>query len=445
MADTPIKARVPHGDGTTGQTPANWVTRLTSFLLVATTLLIGALSVLFLSATLAQSRLSSITIDGVNLNIWKLAYVGQQWVGLRKLRETKLEERARLEAKRGEVVTEVALAEDNWRLKWVVMGPLLDLLSQRVQKTGFEFDSSDTEHATGVIEKVLTQRAELQGKHPDLGPLLDRIEKLSDDFAKAHEQRAKVRQTSTWVLLGIGGLVEDVKSTDERLGEIFVSLKPNMDVSTRSRVENAFYELFSGADLRSLWRSLVMTQPDTLTLWLVLLMGVLGSSLQVTHAFFKTGVAAGMGAYLLRLSVGALAALIIFIVAKGGVPVVADFSRLGGDAAINPYFVSFLAIISGLLSENAIANIQAQGTRFFGQAGAQGQNRWTRRDVTSELQQAKIEMAELAQYFGESEERAAAMVKGEAPMTPAQQQTLALALRSDRRDLYTDIAPPKKS
>ena len=56
----------------------------------------------------------------------------------------------------------------------------------------------------------------------------------------------------------------------------------------------------------------------------------------------------------------------IFIVTKAGVPVIADASKLGGDAPINPYFVSFLAIISGLMSENAIAFIQAKGAKFFG-------------------------------------------------------------------------------
>jgi len=99
---------------------------------------------------------------------------------------------------------------------------------------------------------------------------------------------------------------------------------------------------------------------------------------------------------------------------KGRRPGGGGLFAAGWGCGNQPYFVSFLAIISGLLSENAIANIQAQGTRFFGQAAAQGQSRWTRRDVTSELQQAKIEMAELAQYFGESEEKTAAMVKGEA-------------------------------
>jgi hypothetical protein len=90
---------------------------------------------------------------------------------------------------------------------------------------------------------------------------------------------------------------------------------------------------------------LVTTQPDILTLTLVILIGILGSSLQMTYAFFTQHRVEKVGAYMLRVCVGAITALVIFIVAKAGVTVVADATRLGGDAAINPYFVSFLAII----------------------------------------------------------------------------------------------------
>jgi p-aminobenzoyl-glutamate transporter AbgT len=44
---------------------------------------------------------------------------------------------------------------------------------------------------------------------------------------------------------------------------------------------------------------------------------------------------------------------------KAGVPIVADASKLGGDTPINPYFVSFLAIISGLMSEKGIASLRS--------------------------------------------------------------------------------------
>ena len=93
---------------------------------------------------------------------------------------------------------------------------------------------------------------------------------------------------------------------------------------------------------------------------LVIAMGVLGSSMQVNFATLVKNQTVTISGYVMRLTVGALTALVIFIVAKAGVPVIADTSRFGGDAPINPYLISFLAIISGLMSENAIASVQAK-------------------------------------------------------------------------------------
>ena len=118
-----------------------------------------------------------------------------------------------------------------------------------------------------------------------------------------------------------------------------------------------------------------------------------------------------IGGYFLRLGVGAMTALVIFIVAKAGVPVIADASRLGGDASINPYFVSFIAIISGLLSENAIANIQAQGARIFGGVGG-NVDRWIRQDVSSDLAAQNLTLPGLASHLGHDETSVDKMLKG---------------------------------
>src|SRR5205085_10393071 len=118
-----------------------------------------------------------------------------------------------------------------------------------------------------------------------------------------------------------------------------------------------------------------------LTLLLVILMGVLGSTLQITHAYFMKNQVQTIGGYFQRITVGAMTALVIFIVAKAGVPIIADASRLGGDASINPYFVSFLAIVSGLMSDNAVRSVQNQGARFFGADAAAEPPRWARLDL----------------------------------------------------------------
>ena len=226
---------------------------------------------------------------------------------------------------------------------------------------------------------------------------------------------------------------------------MFSSIKSNLDEANRAKIENALYELHPTAGVISRFMNkLVTTHPDALTLLLVILMGILGSSLQITHAFFKRNRIETVGSYFLRVCVGAITALVIFIVAKAGVPVIADASKLGGDAPINPYFVSFLAIVSGLLSENAILAVQAQGARFFG-AGTADAHRWARHDLTPLLAKEGLSVAKLAQYLGCTPAATQAIVKGEEPADPTRQKTIAISLRQEPRDLFTDIAPTEAS
>jgi hypothetical protein len=217
---------------------------------------------------------------------------------------------------------------------------------------------------------------------------------------------------------------------------------PEIDDATRSRIENALYELHSGRGvLGQFVNLLVTTQPDILTLTLVILMGVLGSSLQMTYAFFKQHRIEKVGAYLLRVCVGAITALVIFIVAKAGVPVIADASRLGGDAAINPYFVSFLAIISGLMSENAIVSVQNQGARFFGAELTSEPKRWAREDLHQEFKDSNRDPERVKRLLQAKDEEFEGWVSGKEPMPANVQMIIAGVLQKPPRDLYTDIPP----
>ena len=54
-----------------------------SLLAIALTLFVGLLCVLLLASTLTQARLSAISVNGVNINIWKLDDMREQWVALR--------------------------------------------------------------------------------------------------------------------------------------------------------------------------------------------------------------------------------------------------------------------------------------------------------------------------------------------------------------------------
>jgi hypothetical protein len=101
---------------------------------------------------------------------------------------------------------------------------------------------------------------------------------------------------------------------------------------------------------------------------------------------------------------------VIFIVAKAGVPVIADASKLGGEAPINPYFVSFIAIISGLMSENAIASVQARGAKFFGSDA--GPDRWAREDLNNLLLPPDLSLKALGDYLGTTEDATKSILSG---------------------------------
>lgn len=138
---------------------------------------------------------------------------------------------------------------------------------------------------------------------------------------------------------------------------------------------------------------------------------------------------------------GAITALVIFIVAKAGVPVIADASRLGGDAPINPYFVSFLAIISGLMSENAILSVQTQGARFFAPESVPDQLRWARFDLGEAFKTANRNPDNVKRLLNAEDSQFNAWISGKEPMPSNAQTMIAGVLETPRRELFTDIPP----
>jgi predicted nucleic acid-binding Zn-ribbon protein len=403
------------------------------------------LCVIVLSSTLTQTRLSTITVDGVNLSIWKLDSVGRQWAGIRRLIQSQSAQLAETQRDRVEKSARANNAQQRFLAQKIDYEQMLQEFHDRI--AGID------PQLAGVIEKkpypeqtgyIKAAKGQLHASHPELDATIASIEAASDALAKTEAERDAAQINFDVVTQKIKDLTDGIGQDTKSLDTVFDLIKPNIDQESRSRVENAMYELYFDTNFTSVVLKPIITAPtDLLILSLVILMGILGSALQMTYAYFVKNQTMSVGGYFLRLSVGAITALVIFIVAKAGVPVVADTSRLGGDAPINPYLVSFLAIISGLLSENAIASVQAQGAKFFG-AGTDGPDRWTRSDLTGDLQAQNLSLTDLAAYLGVGEDVAAAQLKGEAKIAAAQQKVIAIYLRRNPRDIYTDIPPPAK-
>jgi lambda repressor-like predicted transcriptional regulator len=441
MADPGITAS-RNSDASRGAATGSWKSWLASAGLVVATVLLAGSCILILSGVLAQARLSGITIDGVSLSVRRLVSIGDQWKTTRDQIQSELQLRNEARNRRIDLNVRATNAANESAMKTERLVHSLQRFHRRVDATEpaiAAVNGKDFPDQIGAIQELAPQ---VHKDHPELDATVDDIGKAYDDYmiALASSQSAAAQLQAAEE--AIEGLSDSIDSDNSSVNSLFDTIKKGLDPASREKIENALYELYVNREFSTrLTLTFITMEPDNLTLLLVVMMGVLGSSLQMTHAYCVRNQAITLSAYLLRISLGAITALVMFIVAKAGVPVLTDASRLGGDAPINPYFVAFLAIVSGLLSESALANVQQQGERLLG-ASAAGPDRWARRDLTPELAAQGLSLAALASHLGVSERVAAAMLAGEEKLDPEAQKLVAIYLRGDPRDLFTDIPPP---
>ena len=415
---------------------------ITSILLVLFTTAVGLLCILVLACTLTQARLTTISVDGVNIGIWKLDDTRTQWKKIRDRINDQSE--ALIKAKQDLDEAQQKLADDESLYR-----PARTPLDAELQALKTAILTSDPELAKAMvgspaeqISLLVTAKSHLLQTHPDLQGTFDRIADLDKTYEPVYAQRMKLEAIATAKKEEVKALNDSLKSLQDSLDGLFSQFSTKqLDDPTRVRVENALFELYSGKVLGSSMNWLLVMPPDILTLALVISMGVLGSALQMTHALFRQNRIERPGAYFLRLGVGAITALVIFIVAKAGVPVIADASRLGGDAPINPYFVSFLAIISGLMSENAIMMVQAQGAKFFAAETAADPQRWARFDLHDAFAKANRSPSNVRQLLNTEDAQFEGWISGKDAIPGAGQIMIAGVLGMPLRDLFTDIPP----
>jgi hypothetical protein len=412
-----------------------------SLALVGGTLALAACCVFILSSVLAQARLASITIDGVNLSVRRLVAVGDQWKTTRDQIQRELQLRNEGRNKSIDIAVDVVRAQSDLAARKERLEQLLQIFHSRVDATEPPIAAVNGKGYPQQIGAIDEAKPQIHKDHPELDDAVAELDKAYADYRVADRARDDASSKLQALGQGIADLTQSIKDDTDSLNAVFDLIKPNMDAASRAKVENALYELFFNSQITTqVSTAFISVESDNLTLLLVVMMGVLGSALQMTHAYCVKHQPITIPGYLLRISLGAITALVMFIVAKAGVPVLTDTSHIGGDAPINPYFVAFLAIVSGLLSETALANVQQAGARLLGQ-GVGGPDRWALRDLTPALAQQGLAPATLAGYLGVDSDTMAAMLKGEKPMDAESQKLTAIYLRASQRDLFTDLGP----
>ncbi|MBK8543443.1 MAG: hypothetical protein IPL62_07615 [Caulobacteraceae bacterium] len=118
---------------------------------------------------------------------------------------------------------------------------------------------------------------------------------------------------------------------------------------------------------------LAQGHPALLSTVLVLLMGALGSLLYLFPAYLNRPAPVTMAEIVVRLIFGMCAALAFYVLANAaiaGFSIASSVQQATTSSALNPFTVSLVGIVAGVLSEDIAKWIQDRGRGIFQQGGA---------------------------------------------------------------------------
>ncbi|MGA8494714.1 MAG: hypothetical protein WB764_04485, partial [Xanthobacteraceae bacterium] len=289
---------------------------VTSILLVLFTSTVGLLCILVLACTLTLTRLSTISIDGVTISIWKLDDTRTQW---KKIRDRIRDQSETLIKTKQELDDAQQSLANDYGVYRPARTPLdAELQAFKTAISGYEPDLAKTIVGSPgeQVGMLNTAKDRLLKAHPELQESISKIAELDKTYEPIYAERMTLEAKVTAKEGQVKALHDSLTSLQDSLNGVFRQFSTkSLDDPTRVRLENALFELYSGKILGASMNWLLIMPPDILTLALVILMGVLGSALQMTHALFRQNRIERPGAYYLRLGVGAITALVIFIVA----------------------------------------------------------------------------------------------------------------------------------
>lgn len=103
---------------------------------------------------------------------------------------------------------------------------------------------------------------------------------------------------------------------------------------------------------------------------LVIFAGLLGAFLRVIFDLVQSSkdgrtMKIRADVFFMRLVLSVMCALIIYILSRTTLVTFVDRAQTSGGVNLNPYFVAFLAVVSGILAEEAFAKITSVGQRML--------------------------------------------------------------------------------
>lgn len=414
------------------------------FFLVATAILWAAMC---FSAAQFQVRIAELTISGTPLTIWRVDAYRDDIAGW----STEVREMRRkndgLKIRRVSVERIIALNEPELKTRQDNLQAELELLRAKLPE---KIRVNQPAGTSSGVALALLQAAAAQANDLDDGTK-QRLEKLEDVNSAILEHKLFVdRQRSNLYVIryDLDQAEIELKAKLTDISRVFGTLSENAAPEFIERLINTAAELEALKRVRFGYvYNIALFTNDMLVLFLVITMGALGSALSLVAEFIKGERINSLSAYavhfvliLVRLAFGAVTAIVVFIIAKAGIPILADAAKLGGSTPVNPYFISFLAIVSGLVSDRALETVRMVASKVF-QAGGDidARDRYARVALDAALLAANRTIDQFAQALQLDPNAVRQLFSGRDLVSPERQKLAAAYFGQPVRDLFSDL------
>lgn len=187
-----------------------------------------------------------------------------------------------------------------------------------------------------------------------------------------------------------------------------------------------------------LLKGLIYKPQEILTMTLVVIMGMLGAALRVTNSYMDSRGKQKAANYFFLPLLGGATGFAVFITAHAGVLVLTDYGISEGEATLSPYLVSLLGLSAGLATNEALDAITSIGRRIF-RSSAHNIHRWFIGPKEHAANDALLGL--IANITEVPNDRVKQWFTGLEPVPNEVQKIIALQLKEDQRQLFTDIAP----
>jgi hypothetical protein len=248
-----------------------------------------------------------------------------------------------------------------------IVGQIADI-EQRANVNAAQSVAANTE--TTALNTRIMGLASRPGLAPSdqqaVASLRTQVQQLAESETSVDTRSAERAELASRQRL-IGGQVAE---SNRRIFALQQSVVPDYEHYTRVRGEAFALRQLSPLGVSAYFAS---GSPALLSTLLVLLMGALGALLYLFPAYLNRAVPVTMAEIVVRLIFGMCAALAFYVLANAtiaGFSIASSVQQAGASSTLNPFTVSLIGIVAGVLAEDIAKWIQDRGRGIFQQGGA---------------------------------------------------------------------------